>query len=67
MEESISSAIKATGKPVNLLNKEDRLEVIKTLDKQGMLKMQKSIATIAKMLCVSRYTIYNYLNKLGIK
>lgn len=67
MEESISSAIKATGKPVNLLNKADRLEVIKTLDKQGMLKMQKSIATIAKMLCVSRYTVYNYLNELGIK
>lgn len=67
MEESVKDAVIAVGKPVNLMNKADRLEVIKILDKQGMLKMQKSIATIAKMLCVSRYTVYNYLGELGIK
>lgn len=67
MEESINKAISATGKPVNLLNKSDRLSVIRSLERQGILRMQKSIATIAKILGVSRYTVYNYLGELGIK
>lgn len=67
MEDIIREAIKASGKPVNLMNKGDRLELIKNLEKQGILNMQKSISTIAKMIGVSRYTVYNYLNELGIK
>ncbi len=53
------------GKPVALMNKDDRLKAIKLLDERGVFLMQKAIPTIAEKLNVSRYTIYNYLKILG--
>lgn len=67
MDRAIDAAIAATGKTAFFLNKEDRLQVLLTLQKQGMLNMQKSVPTIAKAMGVSRYSIYNYLNELNIK
>jgi predicted transcriptional regulator YheO len=46
------------------MNKKERLEVISYLEKRGILKIQKSVQTIARCLGISRYTVYNYLNEL---
>jgi predicted transcriptional regulator YheO len=46
------------------MNKKERLEVISYLEKRGILKIQKSVQTIARYLGISRYTVYNYLNEL---
>ena len=64
IEQAVKKAIKLVRKPVRLMNKKERLEVISYLEKRGILKMQKSVQTIARYLAISRYTVYNYLNEL---
>ncbi|MDR1379328.1 MAG: PAS domain-containing protein [Synergistaceae bacterium] len=64
IEHAVRKAIKIVRKPVRLMNKKERLEVIAYLEKQGILKIQKSVQTIARYLAISRYTVYNYLNEL---
>ena len=67
VEDAIDQAIRSVGKPAAMLNKEERLQVITILEKQGILQMQKCIPSVAKKLGVSRYTVYNYLGELGFK
>ncbi|MDR1621819.1 MAG: helix-turn-helix transcriptional regulator [Synergistaceae bacterium] len=64
IEQTVKEAIKLVHKPVRLMNKKERLEVISYLEKRGILKIQKSVQTIARYLGISRYTVYNYLNEL---
>ncbi|MDR1376912.1 MAG: helix-turn-helix transcriptional regulator [Synergistaceae bacterium] len=64
IEQAVKKAIKLVHKPIHLMNKKERLEVIAYLEKQGILKIQKSVQTIARYLAISRYTVYNYLNEL---
>jgi predicted transcriptional regulator YheO len=67
IEQVVREAIKLVRKPVRLMNKKERLEVISYLEKRGILKIQKSVQTIARYLGISRYTVYNYLNDLRTK
>lgn len=66
LELAFDKLIEEMGKPVHLLNKQDRLFVIQSMHKQGFLELQKSIVTLANLLGVTRYTIYNYLKELGV-
>lgn len=56
--------VKMVGKPVALMNKEDRLNLVRFLKDNGGFSFKKSIQKIAEKLNVSRYTIYNYLKML---
>jgi predicted transcriptional regulator YheO len=64
IQEVVKKAIKLVHKPVRLMTKKDRLQVIFYLEEHGILQMQKSIQTVAHYLGISRYTVYNYLNEL---
>ncbi|MDR3333215.1 MAG: helix-turn-helix transcriptional regulator [Synergistaceae bacterium] len=64
IDEAIREAIKLARKPVSLMNKKDRLQVLSYLEEHGILKLQKSVQAIAQYLVISRYTVYNYLNEL---
>lgn len=64
--DALYEAIIQIGRPIHLLNKNDRMKIIETLYKKGILKLQKSIPQIASCLGVSRYTIYNYLKELNL-
>lgn len=65
LETMISDAFKLVGKPASLMNKEDRMKVVKYLDEKGALVVQKGVQIVAETLNVSRYTIYNYLNEIN--
>ncbi|ATW27995.1 helix-turn-helix transcriptional regulator [Candidatus Formimonas warabiya] len=65
LEGMISDAFKLVGKPASLMNKEDRIKVVKYLDERGALVIQKGVQIVAETLNVSRYTIYNYLNEIN--
>lgn len=67
IEKDFAEIINELKKPVHLMNKQDRLKVVKCLYEKGSFNYQKSIPKIAKLLGVTRYTIYNYLNELGIQ
>ncbi|NMB43264.1 MAG: hypothetical protein GX995_03940 [Clostridiales bacterium] len=66
IEEDFIEIVNELDKPVHLMNKQDRLKVVKSLYEKGGFNYQKSVPKIARLLGVTRYTIYNYLNELGI-
>lgn len=53
--------IKIVGKPIALMNKEDRMNLVRYLRDHGGFSLKKGIQNVAKKMHVSRYTIYNYL------
>jgi len=52
------------GKPIEKMQKNDKLEVVKYLQKKGVFLVKGNIDKIANKLNVSRYTIYNYLSEI---
>ena len=58
MEESVVFA----GKPVALMNKEDKVKAIRYLDKKGAFLIKKSGDKAARFFGISKYTLYNYLD-----
>ncbi|MCR8656787.1 helix-turn-helix transcriptional regulator [Paenibacillus endoradicis] len=52
------------GKPVEDMNKRDRMKLIKLLKQKNVFDMHKSVPFVSEKLKVSRYTIYNYLNEI---
>lgn len=60
----VNSAINKYGKPVIYMTKEDKVEIVKKLEEQGTFRIKGAIDYLADVLCVSRYTIYNYLDEI---
>lgn len=60
---TINEVIDLANKPRYFMDKEDKIRVIKVLDERGIFLIRKSVETVAKVLNVSRYTIYNYLDE----
>ena len=53
------------GKPLEALNKADRLKVVALLRERSAFSYRKSVPYVAGRLGVSRYTIYKYLEEVG--
>lgn len=66
-DEIFENAIGLAGKPIPLMNKEDRLGVVRYLFENGAFVFQKGLVICAERLGVSRFTIYNDLKELGLK
>lgn len=62
-ESMISQSIKNMGVSVTLMQKDDKLRVVRELDFKGTFLIKGAIDKVAAMLGVSRYTIYNYLEQ----
>lgn len=60
----IQEAVEKIGKPIPLMQKEDKLMVAKIADEKGAFLIKGAIAQIAKEINVSRFTIYNYLEEI---
>jgi predicted transcriptional regulator YheO len=60
----VNSAIDEFGKPIIYMTKEEKVAVVKRLDAQGTFLIKGAIDYVANVLCVSRYTIYNYLDEI---
>lgn len=63
LQDIFDECLQRLGKPVALLNREDRLRLIELLVERGAFRFAKSIPAIAEKLNVSRYTIYKYLKQ----
>ena len=64
LDNIIQEAIEKIGKPVSLMQKEDKLAVTRIADEKGAFLIKGSINQFAKEINVSRYTIYNYLEEI---
>ncbi|EFQ4948827.1 hypothetical protein H0E42_004666, partial [Salmonella enterica subsp. enterica serovar Oranienburg] len=49
------------------VNREKRLKIVAELKQKGIFKMRGSIQLVASMLGVTRYTVYNDLERLNDK
>ncbi|WP_026485959.1 helix-turn-helix transcriptional regulator [Caldanaerobius polysaccharolyticus] len=60
----VDSTLKSFGKPVNFMTKDEKVYIVKLLDSKGVFLIKGAIDYVARILCVSRYTIYNYLDEV---
>ena len=49
------------GKPMGLMNKEEKIRALDYLDQKGVFKISKTSVLLCETLKVSKYTLYNYL------
>ncbi|MBB6214867.1 putative transcriptional regulator YheO [Anaerosolibacter carboniphilus] len=62
----VSNTLEELGKPVAYMSKDEKVNIVKRLDEQGAFLIKGAIDYVAKVLCVSRYTIYNYLDEIRV-
>jgi len=62
----VQNTIDEMGKPIAYLTKEEKVQIVEKLDEQGAFLIKGTIDYVAKVLCVSRYTIYNYLDEIRV-
>ncbi|KFG72981.1 helix-turn-helix domain-containing protein [Streptomyces mutabilis] len=51
------------GKPLADLDRRAKQEVVRTLEARGAFSVRHGVETVASALGVSRFTVYNYLNR----
>ncbi len=61
MESVIDSTLSEHGKMPSMMDKAEKKQLIRRLDKAGVFLMKGSVKYLAKVFGVSQYTIYNYL------
>jgi len=62
LDKLIEESLAYVGKPVAMMNKEDKVKAIKYLDKKGAFLIKKSGDKVTKVYDISKYTLYNYLD-----
>lgn len=65
LEEIFAECVRIVNKPVEVMNKADRVQLIALLDQRGAFSFQRSVIYIAEQMKVSRYTVYKYLHEIG--
>jgi len=67
LENIIQEAIEKIGKLVSIMQKDDKLLIVKIVEEKGGFLIKGAIDQLASEISVSRYTIYNYLDELKTK
>ena len=62
LDDLIRQSVELVGKPVAMMNKDDKVKAIQFLNKNGALLITKSGDKIAKHFGISKYTLYSYLD-----
>lgn len=62
LDDLIRQADELVGKPVALMNKEDKMKAVRYLNKSGAMMITKSGDKIAKHFGISKYTLYSYID-----
>lgn len=62
LDELLWKSTELIGKPVSLMNKDDKMRAIRYLNSKGALLITKSGDKIAKYFGVSKFTLYSYID-----
>jgi predicted transcriptional regulator YheO len=62
LEELIDESVKIVGKPVPLMNKDDKIRCIQFLNNKGAFLITKSGDKVSEYFNISKYTLYSYLD-----
>lgn len=60
----IHNSIEATNIPVHQMDKEQKLNIVRTMNRRGVFLVRGGVERAAQALAVSRFTIYNYLDEI---
>ncbi len=63
LDDLIDQSVALVGKPVALMNKDDKMKAIGFLSQSGAFLVTKSGDKIAKYFGISKYTLYSYIDK----
>jgi len=64
LDDMIETAIDQVGKPVALLGKPERVEVLRYLEERGAFFVKRSVERTARRLSISKVTAYGYLDEI---
>lgn len=62
LEDLIQQSVELVGKPVALMNKDDKVRAIQFLSQNGAFLVMKSGDKVAKYFGISKYTLYSYID-----
>ena len=62
LEDLIEQSVALVGKPVALMNKDDKVKAIQFLNQNGAFLVTKSGDKTAKYFGISKYTLYSYID-----
>ena len=63
LDELLEQSVKLVGKPVALMNKEDKVKAIRFLNETGAFLITKSGDKVCKYFGISKYTLYSYIDE----
>lgn len=63
----VANAAYEIGKPMSLMSKDDRLQMVALLEAKGIFQLKRSVPLVAGRLGVTEKTIYNYLAELQLE
>ncbi|MDN3922540.1 helix-turn-helix transcriptional regulator [Roseateles violae] len=67
MSEIIDEAVRRLGKPVRLMNKDEKTQAVQTMLERGLFIVKGGVERAASALGVTRFSIYNYLEAIRQK
>lgn len=59
----VASVERELGAPLPQLSRKDKQRAVRLLERRGAFKLRKSVEEVAELLGVSRFTVYNYINR----
>ncbi len=62
----VDKTLESVGKPVAFISKDEKVKIVELLDNKGIFLIKGAVDYVAKILCVSRYTVYNYLDEIRV-
>lgn len=62
LDDLIEQSVALVGKPVALMNKDDKVRAIQFLNQHGAFLITKSGDKVAKYFGISKYTLYSYID-----
>lgn len=62
LDDLIEQSVQLVGKPVAMMNKEDKIKAIAFLNKAGAFLITRSGDRVSKYFGISKYTLYSYID-----
>ncbi|UNM16468.1 helix-turn-helix domain-containing protein [Streptomyces formicae] len=63
LDHILAAMERSYGMPLSALDRKVKQSVVRTLEARGAFSVRHGVETVASALGVSRFTVYNYLNR----
>jgi len=67
LDHLLTSGVRDVGKPVAMMNRDDKMRIVRYLEENGAFLISKSGPKVCEFLGISKYTLYSYLDEIRNK